>query len=96
MSQNKSKISFEEHQQFIYRIEARMSVLKSHMKCELSTMSSKIDSLSEFVNTKINDLNDKQKILETLREKIKLLQMELQTKNDIIKILLDTQSVVVE
>ena len=73
-----------------------MSVLKSHMKCELSTMSSKIDSLSEFVNTKINDLNDKQKILETLREKIKLLQMELQTKNDIIKILLDTQSVVVE
>ena len=67
-----------------------MSALKSHMKCELSTMSSKIDSLSEFVNTKINNLNDQQKILETLRENIKLLQMELQTKNDIIKNLLDT------
>ena len=71
-----------------------MSALKSHMKCELSTMSSKIDSLSEFVNTKINNLNDQQKILETLRENIKLLQMELQTKNDIIKNLLDTQSAV--
>ena len=59
-------------------------------------MSSKIDSLSEFVNTKINNLNDQQKILETLRENIKLLQMELQTKNDIIKNLLDTQSAVVE
>ena len=71
-----------------------MSALKSHMKCELSTMSSKIDSLSEFVNTKINNLNDQQKILETLRENIKLLQEELQTKNDIIKNFLDTQSAV--
>ena len=41
-----------------------MSALKSHLKCELSMVSSKIDSLSEFVNTKINNLND-QKILET-------------------------------
>ena len=64
------------------------------MKCELSTMSSKTDSLSEFVNTKINNLNDQQKILETLRENIKLLQEELQTKNDIIKNFLDTQSAV--
>ena len=94
LPQNKSNISFEEHQQFIYRIEAQMSALKSHMKCELSTMSSKIDSLSEFVNTKINNLNDQQKILETLRENIKLLQVELQTKSDIIKNLLDTQSAV--
>ena len=59
-------------------------------------MSSKIDSLSEFVNTTVNTLNDQQKILETLMEKIKLLQMELQTKNDIIKNLLGTQSAVVE
>ena len=49
-------------------------------------MSSKIDSLSEFVNTKIYNLNDQQKILETLRANNKLLQMELQT----IKILLRT------
>ena len=57
-------------------------------------MSSKIDSLLEFVNTKVNNLNDQQKILETLRENIKLLQVELQTKSDIIKNLLDTQSAV--
>ena len=57
-----------------------MSELKSHMKCELSTMSSKIDSLSEFVNTKINNLNDQQKNFETLRENIKLLQMVLQKR----------------
>ena len=34
LPQNKTNISFEEHQQFIYRIEAQMSALKSHMKCE--------------------------------------------------------------
>ena len=67
-----------------------MSALKSHMKCELSTMSSKIDSLSEFVNTKINSLSGQQKILETQRGNNNFLQTELQTKNDIIKNLLDT------
>ena len=56
--QNKSNISFEEHQQFINRIEAQMSALKNHMKCELSTMSSKIDSMLEYVDTKIKNLND--------------------------------------
>ena len=56
-----------------------MSALKSHIKCELSTMSSKIDSLSEFVNTKIYNLNNQQKNLETLRANNKLLQMEPQT-----------------
>ena len=73
-----------------------MSALKSHMKCELSTMSSKTDSLSDFVKTKIKNLNDQQKILETLRLNNRLLQMELQTKNDIIKNLLDAQSAVIK
>ena len=54
-------ISSEENQQFINRIGAQM--LKSHMNCELSTMSSKIHSLSEFVDGKFNSLNDQQKFL---------------------------------
>ena len=73
-----------------------MSALKSRMKCELSTMSSKIDSLLEFVDTKINNLNDEQKIIETLRENMNFFQMELQTKKAIMKNLLDTQYAVVE
>ena len=93
-SPSKSNFSFEEHQQFINRIEAQMSALKSHMKCELSTVSIKIDPMSEFVNAKINNLNDQQKFIETLRENMKFLQMELQTKNDVIKNLLDKQSTV--
>ena len=51
--------------------------------------------MSEFVDNKINNLNDQQRIIETLRENINFLQIELQTKNDIIKNLLDTQSTVV-
>ena len=66
------------------------------MKCELSMMSSKIESLSGFVEININNLIDQQNILETLKQNIKFLQMELQTKNYIIKNLLETQSVVVE
>ena len=66
------------------------------MKRELSTMCSKIDSLSKFVNSKINNLNDQQKTLETLRENDKILQTELRTKNNTIKNFLDTQSAVVE
>ena len=65
------------------------------MKCELSTMSSKIDSLSVFVDTKINSSNDQQKTLQTLKENITFLQMELQTKNDIIKKLLKRRSAVI-
>ena len=42
LPQNKSNISFKEHQQFICRIEAQISALKSHMKCELSTIMDKI------------------------------------------------------
>ena len=85
LQQNKSNISFEKHQQFIYRIEAQMSVLKSHMKCELSTMSNKIDSLSEFVNTKIDNLNDQQKILETLRENIKFCKWNYKQKTILLR-----------
>ena len=59
-------------------------------------MISKIDSLSEFVDTKINNWNNQQKILETLWENIEFLQMELQIKNNIINSSLETQSVVVE
>ena len=61
--QNKNNLSFEDHQQFIYRINAQMSVLKSHMKCELPTIRSKTDSLSDIVETKISNLNDRQKNL---------------------------------
>ena len=43
--------------------EAQMSALKSHMKCELSTISSRIELLSQFEDTKTNNLYIQQKVL---------------------------------
>ena len=45
LQQNKNNISFEEHPQFRNRLESQIFALKSDMKCELSMMSSKIESL---------------------------------------------------
>ena len=59
-------------------------------------MNSRIDLLSEVIENKINVLSDQCKNIEVLQDNIKFLQMELKTKNEIIKNLLDTQSAIVE
>ena len=59
-------------------------------------MNSRIDLLSEVKENKVNVLSDQCKNIEVLQDNIKFLQMELKTKNEIIKNLLDTQSAIVE
>ena len=59
-------------------------------------MNSRIDLLSEVIENKVNVLSDQCKNIEVLQDNIKFLQMELKTKNEIIKNLLDTQSAIVE
>ena len=59
-------------------------------------MNSRIDLLSEVIENKVNALSDQCKNIEVLHDNIKFLQMELKTKNEIIKNLLDTQSAIVE
>ena len=83
-------------QQIINRLEAQISALKSHLKCEVSTMNSRIDLLSEVIENKVNVLSDQCKNIEVLQDNIKFLQMELKTKNEIINNLLDTQSAIAE
>ena len=52
-------------------------------------MNSKIDSLLEVIENKVNVLSDQSKNFEMLLDNIKFLQMELKTKNEIINNLLD-------
>ena len=59
-------------------------------------MNIRTDLLSEVIENKVNVLSDQCKNIELLQENIKLLQMELKTKNEIISNLLDTQSPVAE
>ena len=92
-SQSNKKDHFQHDQQ---QIIPQISALKSHLKCEVSTMNSRIDLLSEVIENKINVLSDQCKNIEVLWHNIKFLQMELKTKNEIIKNLLDMQSAIVE
>ena len=52
-------------------------------------MNSKIDSLSEVIENKVNVLSDQCKNFEMLQDNIKFLQMELKTKNELTINLLD-------
>ena len=70
--------------------------MKSHLKCEVSTMYGRIDLLSEVIENKVDVLSDQCKNFEELQDNIKFLQMKLKTKNEIINNLLDTQSAIVE
>ena len=94
LSSNKKDHFQHDQQQTINRLEAQISALKNHLKCEVSTMNSRIDLLSEVIENKINVLRDKD--IEVLLNNITFLQKELKTKNEIIKNLLDTQSALVE
>ena len=85
-----------DQQQIMNRLEAQISALKCHLKCEVSTMYSRIDLLSEVIENKVNVLSDQCKNFEVLQDNIKFLQMELKTKNEITNNLLDTQSTIVE
>ena len=80
------KDHFQHNQQrIINRFEAKISALKSHLKCKVSTMNCKIDLLSELIENKVNVLSDQ--CNEMLEDDIKFLQMELKTKNEIINYL---------
>ena len=72
-------------QRIINRFEVKISALKSHLKCKVSTMNYKIDLLSELIENKVNVLSDQSN--EMLEDDIKFLQMELKTKNEIINYL---------
>ena len=60
-------------------------------------VNSKLTSFSEYVNITINDLNHrKDKHLESLQDSISFLQQELLMKNEIIKSLTETLTVVLD
>ena len=71
---------------YILKIEAQMYALKSHVKCELSTLANKTETMSlnlwKTVNAQQENIN---KIVELL---ISYLQKELNSKNETIRSLL--------
>ena len=66
LQSNKKDHFQHDQQQIINRLEAQISALKSHLKCEVSTMNSRIDLLSEVIENKVNVLSDQCKNIEVL------------------------------
>ena len=76
-----------------WKVEAQVTVLKSYVKCEISSINNKIESLFERLNKM--PCNEK-KALEILQENISFLQKEFTSKDEIIKTLLKTQTPILE
>ena len=79
------------------KIEALITALKSYVSCEISMINAKLTSFSEHIKKTISNLNHREdKHLESLQDNISFLQKELLMKNEIIKSLTETQTVVLD
>ena len=80
-------------QQKVLRVEAELSAIKSHFRCELSTLNSKIESLTTSLNGALKKLeNHPRKCCSIVQDNLLFLQKELLSKDEIIKSLLETQT----
>ena len=79
------------------KIEMLITALKSYVSCEISMINAKLTSFSEHINKKISNLNHREdKHLESLQDNISFLQQKLLMKNEIIRILNETLTVVLD
>ena len=76
-----------------WKVEAQVTTLKSYVKCGISSINNKIESLFECLN-KIS--SNEKKTLEILQENISFLQKELTSKDEIIKALIEKQTSILE
>ena len=79
------------------KFKAKISAMKNYIDCELSEVTKKLESFSESVNqlSKMSDIFKKEHSL-LLNENIELLKNELKSKDEMIKFLIETQTLVLE
>ena len=76
-------------------MEAKFSALKDYIDCEILILNSKVDLfIDSLKETKIEKRESSN--IEILQENIRFLQKELLAKNDLIKSLMETQTVALE
>ena len=95
MISNEKNVSRKEDKQ-IERFEAKLAAVKSHLKCAIANMNSKIESISNSFVTSLNNFNDQLNNFNILKDNLNFLQKELEEKNQIIKTLMETQTTVLE
>ena len=80
-------------------MESKFSAIKGYIDCEISILNSKVDQFIESLKetiTKIEKLDSISNSIKILQENIRFLQKELLAKNDLIKSLMETQTVALE
>ena len=78
------------------RVEAELSAIKSHFKCELSTSNSKTEPLTSSLNGALKKLeNHPFKCCSIVEDNLLFLQKELLSKDDI-KSLVETQTAIID
>ena len=78
-------------------MEAKFYALKGYIDCEISILNSKIDQFIESLKETITKIEKRESnSIEILQENICVLQKELLANNDIIKSLMETQTVALE
>ena len=79
-------------------MEAKFSALKGYIDCEISILNSKVGLFINLLKKKTITKIEKRESnnIEILQENIRFLQKELLGKNDLIKCLMETQTVALE
>ena len=77
-------------------MEAKFSLLKGYIDCEISVLNSKVDQFIESLKETTKTEKLESSSIEILQENIRFLQKEFLAKNDLIKSLMETQTVALE
>ena len=85
------------NEKLVLKFEAKISTMKNYIDCELSEVTKKLDSFSESVNqlSKMSGIFKKEHSL-LLNENTELLKNELISTDEMIKSLINTQTLVLE
>ena len=78
-------------------MEAKFPALKGYIDCEISILNSKVDQFIESLKETVTKIEKRESSsIEILQENIRFLQKELLAKNELIKSLMETQTVALE
>ena len=85
------------NEQLIWKIEAQLSALKSLVNCEISIIDKRLNTFSDTLNHVFKNLEVSQNSnTNLLKENVEYLKKELNSKDELIKSLVDTQTTILQ
>ena len=76
--------------------EAKLSAIKSYVKCEITGIIDKVNTFTEKFDEKMRLFDNMAKTLDMFQQNISFLQNQLISKDELIKSLMDTQTAILE